>query len=89
MSRINKNGYVEDKNGNLEHRIIYKNAHGKIPKGWVVHHIDENKTNNDLQNLVALPERIHNLLHAFQTKHKTRLSRAEISFFMRGKIPKP
>lgn len=84
MSRINRNGYVEDNNGNLEHRIIYKKTYGKIPKGWVVHHIDEHKTNNNIENLISLPERIHNLLHTYQRKYKRRLERTEIESFMKS-----
>jgi len=33
------------------HRVIYEKAHGAIPEGYHVHHIDGNPLNNDLTNL--------------------------------------
>lgn len=60
---LNENGYYLTKGGKLEHREIYKATYGKIPSGWVVHHIDQCKTNNDPDNLVALPRELHNTLH--------------------------
>lgn len=59
-----KNGYVVDTfSGKFFHRVIYKNKVGPIPLGWVVHHIDYNKRNNKIENLIALPEKCHNILH--------------------------
>jgi len=39
----------------LEHRRIWAEQHGPIPKGWVVHHLNGNKGDNRLENLAALP----------------------------------
>lgn len=60
---LNDRGYRLTKDGKLEHRQVYKAAYGPIPKDWVVHHIDECKTNNKPENLIALPQPIHHLLH--------------------------
>jgi hypothetical protein len=46
-----------------EHRVIYEQHHGPIPDGWHVHHIDEDKTNNDPANLEALPWPEHKRRH--------------------------
>lgn len=57
---ILKDGYLVFKRSlHLYHRRVYVNAHGKIPKGWFVHHMDGNKLNNDPQNLIAIPKELH------------------------------
>jgi hypothetical protein len=35
----------------LQHRRIWFDAHGEIPKGFVIHHINGTKTDNALENL--------------------------------------
>lgn len=58
-----KKGYVVTDDDQFYHRVVYRQAHGKIPDGWVIHHIDCNKLNNSLRNLIALPEKMHNTIH--------------------------
>lgn len=48
-------GYFCSGNGKILHREIWSSAHGSIPDGWVVHHVDGNKGNNALSNLRAEP----------------------------------
>lgn len=55
-------GYTRTKD-EYTHRYIYRQHFGEIPKGWVVHHKDENKSNNDPSNLVAMPKSEHQRLH--------------------------
>ena len=43
-----------------EHRLIWEQAHGPIPKGWVVHHLNGDKADNCLENLAAMPRTAHN-----------------------------
>jgi len=43
-----------------EHRLVWEAAHGKLPDGWVVHHINGEKLDNRLENLIALPRKKHN-----------------------------
>ena len=45
------------------HREVYRKKHGPIPAGWVVHHVDGNHGNNDLQNLIAMPAPLHASMH--------------------------
>jgi hypothetical protein len=45
------------------HRVAYEKEHGTIPGGYDIHHIDGNKLNNDLSNLVALTKSEHTKLH--------------------------
>lgn len=49
----------------LEHDLIYCLTNGfyYIPKGYVVHHLDQNKLNNNPENLALLPRGFHTTLH--------------------------
>jgi hypothetical protein len=42
-----------------EHRWLYAQVNGPIPKGYVIHHVDHNKLNNDLSNLQCMTTRDH------------------------------
>lgn len=49
-----KDGYL------CEHRLVWEETTGQLlPDGWVVHHIDGDKTNNHPQNLVAISREEH------------------------------
>lgn len=59
-----KSGYFRFKSNNeLLHIYLYKN-HFRLEKGFEVHHIDADKKNNELWNLIALPTNEH-----FRFKH--------------------
>ncbi len=46
-----------------EHRLIYEKYHGVIPDGYHVHHINGDKSDNRIENLVALSKQKHNTVH--------------------------
>ena len=47
-----------------EHRIMWAIANGEsVPRGWVIHHRDEDRGNNDPTNLLALTKSMHQELH--------------------------
>lgn len=50
----------------FQHTIVMCEALGlkKLPRGWVVHHIDKDKTNNDINNLTLLTNGAHMRLHS-------------------------
>ena len=48
----------------LEHRFVWEQAHGPIPVGYVIHHRNDVKTDNRLENLALLTNSQHRSLHA-------------------------
>ena len=52
------------------HKFVAENFIGEIPKGYVVHHIDEDKHNNHVNNLKILSHKEHNKIHRTSTKPK-------------------
>ena len=64
---LNKYGYYvshTNKGKNLiMHRYIYEKVYGKIPVGYVIHHKDCNKGNNDISNLIAVTAAEHTRIH--------------------------
>lgn len=64
---IRTDGYIMHETGGrsvLEHVMVAEKALGKrLPKGVHVHHVDENRANNDPSNLVICSTSYHRLLH--------------------------
>lgn len=48
---------IRDKDGYIkhEHIVIWENHFGKKPQGAVIHHINEIKTDNRIENLMLFP----------------------------------
>lgn len=61
------------------HTIVMCEALGltELPKGWVVHHINGDKYNNDINNLALLTNCAHSRIHTFQRNH-CKVQRSEI-----------
>lgn len=54
-----KNGYV------LMHRVVMENHLGRLlEKNEIVHHLDENKHNNSIENLQVMGSKEHNRMHS-------------------------
>jgi len=48
----------------FNYRKFYEQKTGKkIPKDFDIHHIDFNRENNDIMNLVAIPKKLHHNYH--------------------------
>lgn len=61
----NKHGFV------LEHRLVAEQKYGReIKKDEVVHHIDGNKTNNSIDNLVIVSRAEHMEIHRTSLRRK-------------------
>lgn len=65
--KIGKRGYNEiyipGMGWKKYHQYIWEHEYGKIPDGFVLHHINFNKLDNRLENLQLLPKREHLKLH--------------------------
>lgn len=57
--------YVRGENKKLYplHRVVYEDYYGKIPRGYVVHHKDEDKSNNHPDNLECMSRSEHSKMH--------------------------
>ena len=42
-----------------EHRLVWEQRHGKLPRGWVVHHLNGIRDDNRIENLNAMSRRTH------------------------------
>lgn len=76
---LTKRGYYQAEcTGNRmhqEHRLVYESVFGSIPKGYHIHHKDENKLNNDPDNLECLTQAEHAKLHSWTfEEHRERIS---------------
>ena len=74
---INSSGYysVKDKEGNRRplHRLIFEDFYNiKLPNNIHVHHVDGNKLNNEIWNLIPLTNKEHAHIH-----HKDKFVSAE------------
>lgn len=68
-----KNGYIRDgykiltffNRRILEHHAVWMQANNfyRIPKGFVIHHINQNKLDNRPENLALLDKQTHDKLH--------------------------
>ena len=47
----------------MAHRWLWEQAHGPVPAGHDVHHIDEDKLNNVLSNLALVDRTTHKRIH--------------------------
>ena len=63
---VRNHGYLGKTKGNrsLMHRDVWEFHNGQIPDGWDVHHRDENKLNNNIENLECLPKAEHTRLYS-------------------------
>jgi len=59
------------------HVYIWEKEHGAVPKGYHVHHKDENKNDNELGNLELLSSSKHAKLHGSELSDEERQRRRE------------
>lgn len=60
-------GYYRNyQEGGFLHRYAWEKAHGPIPEDCVIHHIDGDTSNNDIDNLACLSNAAHMALHIAQ-----------------------
>ena len=56
----------------LEHRYVWEREYGEIPKGWVIHHLNGDKRDNRIDNLMAMPSGYHWSDHQLAVKLKNK-----------------
>lgn len=63
---LRDNGYyaLTTNKRTLMHRYVYEKEIGKIPKGYDIHHINEKKYDNRIENLKCLPKSEHTKLYS-------------------------
>jgi hypothetical protein len=68
---LRNHGYFELTTGErtLMHRYIWEKEMGPIPKGWDVHHVNEDRTDNRVENFECLLKADHTRLHYLKKKH--------------------
>ena len=54
----------------FEHRYIWEQSNGKIPKDYFIHHINGNKKDNRLLNLKLVSRKEHGRLHRIMNRQK-------------------
>lgn len=57
-------GYYFQHKGKRLHRAVWEYFNGEVPEGYHVHHIDEDRSNNDIENLSLMPGLAHMRSHA-------------------------
>ena len=59
------------------HVYVWEKYNGKVPKGYAVHHIDEDKRNNEPSNLTIITKKEHAVLHGETKSEEQRERMAE------------
>ena len=54
------------------HRYVYEKHYGEIPKGYEIHHKDQNKDNNEIDNLELLTSTEHKKKHGHDISDEMR-----------------
>lgn len=57
--------YWSQRVGKFIHRAVWEAANGPIPQGYIVHHIDHDKSNNSIENLMLMTNSEHVSYHGF------------------------
>ena len=64
---VTASGYLRgrfDGRMRLVHVVIWERANGRLPDGWQVHHVNEDKQDNVLENLAAVSPTTHKRIHS-------------------------
>lgn len=59
-------------NAFLHHLVWIDHYNKPIPRSCVIHHINGNKSDNRIQNLICVPKKIHDSFHSRRRSDKTK-----------------
>lgn len=77
-----QDGYIVATNGYKVHRFVLETYLNKKLKHWeAVHHVDGNKFNNTLENLVVIPTREHTRFHLFLQHRNLSINKENLEKF--------
>ena len=65
---LNVEGYFIACNGSLLHRVIWEEAFGPIPPNHDIHHVDDDRHNNDIANLESMTHSEHSRHHGLKQR---------------------
>ena len=69
-------GHYYQHKGKRLHRTVWEAYNGDIPEGYHVHHIDEDRSNNQIENLSLMPGLEHMKMHAVEPERRENGRRA-------------
>lgn len=71
--RDEKTGYYLNSTTSTRlHRCVWEYYNGKIPSGYEIHHIDHDKSNNEIDNLAMVTEAEHHKIHTAEMSDEIR-----------------
>ena len=88
-AKLDKGGYYvittrkEGSHHKRLHHLIWSEHYGKpVPKGYIIHHLNMNKTDNRIQNLQCVSTSSHSHFHSTNRNEETiiRMSKSHIGF---------
>jgi len=73
----NNNEYFDNKDVSNMHRYVWTTfMENDVPEGCVIHHVDRDKSNNDISNLVCMEKEEHSRWHSSNISKETSLKRS-------------
>ena len=73
-------GNYYQRKGRRLHRVVWEYHNGEIPEGYHVHHIDGDRSHNDIGNLELLSEfehlSYHSRMHADESRERIEIARS-------------
>ena len=72
----------------LHHLVWESHYNKKIPDDCVIHHINNLKTDNRIQNLICVPKRVHDSFHSRHRSDETKQKIGKSSFKSYARIVK-
>jgi hypothetical protein len=71
---VRKQGYYGATTGDrkLMHRYVWEKQHGPIPEGYEVHHVDHDRSNNEISNLEIYTKSDHARLFSTGSNQHTK-----------------